>query len=186
MEKDTRVKTTHWYKSKTFHHQWQFNAGSCIFCDSDCKVEIAIKNPCNPLGLVFCRTWRRPLSAVIRLHWWVLLCSPLLDQNLQTSAPSGGSLYQTTQEGFARAGDFPEVWLCKGPVLQSVEGCYLLFQSQTPCVPEDLINTGRVITSRLWICVFNALWCDGKPGLEWGRMRNVVRMWSRRGQDWKE
>lgn len=148
----------------------QYNISESISCDSDCKGQIALKHCVLLYAYVFCRTWRRPLSAIIRLHWWILLCSPLLDQNLQTRAPSGGSLYQTTQERFSWAGDFPEVWLCKGPVLQSVERCYLLLQSQTPRVPEDLTDTGKVSPIRLWICVFNALWHDGK--IQFGTQKN--------------
>lgn len=88
MEKDTRVKTTHWYKSKTFHHQWQFNAGSCIFCDSDCKVGIASRTLVIPLALFSVGHEGDPClrssdcidGFCCARHFWTKICKPVLHQ----------------------------------------------------------------------------------------------------------
>lgn len=116
------------------HHicslKWQLYL-ICFFCK-------------NSLGDYLCPTWcsfrsrGRPLPALVRLLRGLLLCSPFLDQNLQTSAEAGRGVHQAEEKRLSRLGNLPALWLRQGPLLQGVERRHLLIQVQTPHVPEDL------------------------------------------------
>lgn len=80
----------------------------------------------------------RRLSALIWLFGGLLLCPPLLDQNLQAGAEAGWGVHQAEEERLPRLRNLPALRLRQRPFLQGVERRNLLDQVQAAHVSEDL------------------------------------------------